>query len=236
MNYFNDEFTQRTSLAAEYPEGLCLAWAQALWRWALEHWPRRKEDDLFEVCGVWGNQLIRKGVKRKVNLTSGQTQVSPTETPLTRARVREAENQACLGGLRNPNRAVARSPGLRAVGERVRGLLQTFVEEKPHLDAVLDQLGSAEAEGFILEDITELRRRLAEEFQIAAAEEVSNCRIYWTECWEKLVAVARDPETMVPCWLRNGFPLGIRHEIAPVGVFPEVTEDLGGGRGLTSSR
>jgi hypothetical protein len=64
-----------------------------------------------------------------------------TALPTAKA-AREAENTAALGGLRNPNFAVAKSPGLQAVGARIRRIAEDFGRKAYNKDIVRKVYGS----------------------------------------------------------------------------------------------
>ena len=48
------------------------------------------------------------------------------------------ENNMCVGGLRNPNKAVAKNVALRKVGVRLRIVLERVVREMPQVMSVGD--------------------------------------------------------------------------------------------------
>ena len=63
---------------------------------------------------------------------------------------RGLEDEQYVGGVRNPNFAVARSKGMQSVGARLRLLLEEVASQPafgPELDKAADWLGNAEAEG-----------------------------------------------------------------------------------------
>jgi hypothetical protein len=217
----------RTALAAEYPDGLCEAWASALAEWVSKEWPALLEGESFSRTGRWGNVLVRNSCKRSHSLRDEIAPGSflPTQEGLSKRDIRELENQQFPGGLRNPNRAVAKSSGLRSVGTRLRGVLESFIQKHPAATSVLDQLGKEDAPGFPDELVWELRRSLAAEFRISVQEEFSNLKSYWVELWASLVSLSGDPDVALPRWLGDGFPLGIEREIQYCGVFPPVDSD-----------
>ena len=89
---FEGQRVFRTSLAAEYPQGLCIELARAYSSYLNEHpsrpssWElRMKEGDRQELFG-------------------------------SKKYIVERENDDCIGGLRNPVRAMSKLPGWRDVG------------------------------------------------------------------------------------------------------------------------
>jgi hypothetical protein len=93
----------------------------------------------------------------------------------------EAENAAALGGLRNPNQALARSPGLRAVEPRVRRVAEDFGTRGANKDVtrkVYGKLGTSEAHGFPPTLVEDFRTLLQKEFQAdARSDKVSRPRV-----------------------------------------------------------
>ena len=106
--------------------------------------------------------------------------VSPVVSPIflrgtaidTAREAKERTNNRCLGGLRNPNSAVARCPGLRKTGEKIRGVLES-IGRVPHLRRqILDtisQLGTQSCQGFSHEIVLTARRLLHKEFRLEGA-------------------------------------------------------------------
>jgi hypothetical protein len=93
-----------------------------------------------------------------------------TALPTAKA-AREAENTAALGGLRNPNFAVAKSPGLQAVGARIRRIAEDFGRKAYNKDIVrkvYGSLGTKDAHCLPAAVIEEFRAMLQEEFHVAA--------------------------------------------------------------------
>lgn len=76
--------------------------------------------------------------------------------------LREREYSICIGGLRNPNRAVAKSAGLQAIGSRHNGVLEKFALEHPSVLDLFNDIGNEDATGFKCYDIFALGRELAE--------------------------------------------------------------------------
>ena len=139
-----------TELAAEYPQDMCLWWATCLREWLEAREPaappitRRLHDSTpaprdpppkgYAVLGRFANSLI------KTSLWS-RAQHGPLMrgTVLRTAREHRADQDSeAVGGLRNPNNAVARSAGLRWVGARIRTVLEKAFEDKDVLAAALE--------------------------------------------------------------------------------------------------
>ena len=62
-----------------------------------------------------------------------RTAADNPDRPESKKEIRERENAAYLGGMRNPGKACKRVPGLRTVGRRVRRMLESFVDHHPHV-------------------------------------------------------------------------------------------------------
>ena len=135
---------------------------------------------------------------------------------------REAENIEALGGLRNPNRAVARSPSLRAVGSRIRQILDRIGRNSEHrlaVQKVYMKLGTSEAQGFPAELFQEVRHALQTEF----GSEASGETIFDHKLFEALLRAAGDPDVEVPKWLEHGCPTGIGQSVIHgCRVFPGI--------------
>ena len=122
-----------------------------------------------------------------------------------------------MGGLRNPNRAVAKSVGLRCVGVKIRFLLEKFVKNNPHVLKIGEAMGSDRAVDFEECDLEECRLTLAEGFGLARPGHLPG---YWSELFGALIDESGDPDVDIPDWISSGFPLGIDRPIVPRGVFP----------------
>ena len=83
---------------------------------------------------------------------------------------RERQNAEAVGGLRNPNRAVARSRGLQEVGKRTRAVLEGLGQVPAHwhdISNVVERLGTPEAHGFPKPLVELLRQQLRKEFNVS---------------------------------------------------------------------
>jgi hypothetical protein len=129
--------------------------------------------------------------------------------PVTEKDHREAQNFEAVGGLRNPNRAVARSPELRAVGQRIRSTLEALAVDpavsKEMQDAVKG-LGSTECLGFSVETLVATRTALLREFGSTASPASSG---FDASLWQVLLTAAKDVDTEVSQWLATCCPTGI---------------------------
>lgn len=138
----------RTTVVAEYLEAFCTELARRFKtekeRAKLAHSSPEAE---FIRVGKHGDTIVRKdmvkkpqdvvaAVARDIRLLGGE-----------RSRdVREKENSECVGGLRNPNRVVARSPQLRAVGARLRAAIEKVSLTDPSISQRAEDSGTAKAQ------------------------------------------------------------------------------------------
>ncbi|CAL1136058.1 unnamed protein product [Cladocopium goreaui] len=210
----------KTSKAAEYPQGLCHAWALAL-----KGWLTSKEGYQFMACRtlvkVSPFQMVRLDMVGS-RLDKAVTQMEPLDASSSRQRlskraVREEENLQAIGGLRDPRRAVARSLKLRRVGERIRTVLDRCY-------SVQDLLSFEKAVGMGAELVYRCRREMAAEFNVSCT--FVSVADYQTDLLESLLQEAEDKDAKVlPGWLRHGVPLGISQPIENTNIFP-ATDDV----------
>ena len=210
----------KTSKAAEYPQGLCHAWALAS-----KGWLTSKEGYQFMACRtlvkVSPFQMVRLDMVGS-RLDKAVTQMEPLDASSSRQRlskraVREEENLQAIGGLRDPRRAVARSLKLRRVGERIRTVLDRCY-------SVQDLLSFEKAVGMGAELVYRCRREMAAEFNVSCT--FVSVADYQTDLLESLLQEAEDKDAKVlPGWLRHGVPLGISQPIENTNIFP-ATDDV----------
>ena len=210
-DYGTNEQVWRTSLAAEYPCGLTVAWTNSLLSWLSTDAGRLwLAERTYVRIGRWRNTIVRAA-----KAVGGDVE----DAVQTASQKREKENRECVGGLRNPRRCVTRSTPLRKVGERARGVVDRWLQElddKP-VELVRDSL----SEGIPDEMIQQLKHRLAAEFK--ADVTASGLQ---AELWSRMLKDALDADAdVLPRWMVSGFPLGIENEITYTGIFPKTEED-----------
>lgn len=211
----------KTSKAAEYPQGLCYAWARSLWKW-LHSDVGRHYMAVRTLVKVSKFQMVRLDMIKVDRHTIEMAPVALRDgqingKKLTKMEAREEENVAAIGGLRDPRRAVAKSESLRVVGKRIRAVLE---------QCITDNLIAKFEENICIDDETVFacRNALAQEFKVNV-----NCNEvvgYQTELLEATLLAANDNNSAtLPKWLRDGFPIGVSQEIQNTGVFP-ATDDV----------
>ena len=214
-SYHDDKMVWRTSLAAEYPCGLTVAWSRSLFNWLMsdngKQWMLERS---FSRTGRWSNVLVRssllKGNEAAHNVVSDACEKSESNR-----EKRERENREAVGGLRFAKRAVSRSSALRQVGRKLRSVLDRWMTNQ-----LLETLGNDLTHG-VPEDVSRLRDMLCCEFN----SKLDDGR--WpVPLWSKLLHESDDPEmNVLPTWMSVGFPLGIKSEIQCTGIFPKTYED-----------
>ena len=124
--------------------------------------------------------------------------------------------------LAEPQQEVAKNVALRKVGVRLRIVLERVVREMPQVMSVGEALGSGSAFDFDDDTLMMCRQMLAKEFGLATPPPKNG---YWADLFQWIIEEANDPDTDIPDWIRDGFPLGIDRPITPRGVFPATTAD-----------
>ena len=119
----------RTSLAAEYPAGLCWSWAEALRAWLVsDEGIKIMTPRTLVKTGKFNYILVR--LDHYMKDASKESPLLASEIKETKAEPRQRENSAAVGGLRDPRRAVARSQQLRQTGTEIRNVIDEFLSEE----------------------------------------------------------------------------------------------------------
>ena len=134
-----------------------------------------------------------------------------------------------MGGLRNPQMAVASSPGLRMVGAKIANILESLYKNEKvaaSANSLVDGLGS-EANAFLDQSVLQLVRKIflrkfdaKQDADIGKHSHADVRASYCDALWERILQEASDPEVSLPIWMREGAPAGIHMRIACHGVFP----------------
>ena len=186
----------KASLASELPQGLCDALATA-YRGALQVEPERRE--------VWQLKI--------------QEDQPSNQLHFSKKAQRDKENDNCVGGLRNPWRAMAKVRGWSNVGRLAWRAMQTVLGELDQLGSLVQWVGQEKK----LERWHELdwaRRKIGQLFGCEPQEHG-----LWGSLLERLVQLSGDPDAEAATWPRLGTPLGILNAIPTGGVFPKLEED-----------
>ena len=207
-NYFYDppRLVWKTSLAAEYPAGLCWAWAKEL-KGFLEAEEIKQE--------LWERKMSKVGQNKLDKKVKEDSSGSLREQ-------REWENQQAVGGLRNPYQAVARTPAMWKVG----GLMRAAVLKA--MKRAVNRLPTGRAE-----DLYGLTQGLDPVLVEAAIKELAMVtgtspeeepKPYRSGMIKRLLEIGGGPEKHVPVWMEEGFPLGIEAPLETNNVFPTTAE------------
>ncbi len=210
-NYFYDppRLVWKTSLAAEYPAGLCWAWAKGL-KGFLDAEEVKQELWERKMSKVGQNKLERnKKVKEE---SSGSLREQ-----------REWENQQAVGGLRNPYQAVARTPSMWKVGGLMRAAVLKAMKKE------VNRLPTGRAED--LYGLTQgldpvlVKAAIKELTMVTGTSPEEEPKPYRSEMIKRLLEIGGGPEKHVPVWMEEGFPLGIEVPLETNNVFPTTAED-----------
>ena len=227
-----EDWVWKTSRAAEYPFGLCQAWAEALLRWlqspggyewlAKRTMVRTKAHQLVAMKEKL-NALKRRRddlAAEKMKMKEARAEDPSSRTQLfdgekTKAEIREEENFAAVGGLRDPRKAVANSKALRTTGHRIRSALELCIGEQ-------DLKHFEHSMAVRPETVQKAVQVLHEEFEV---NEATNIEGYQTSLLGAMLEAACDADAqVVPRWLNEGVPLGLSVPIEHTNVFPATDE------------
>ena len=186
----------KTSLAAEYPQGLCIELAKAYVR---ELKVTQRRPDSWEL-------RIEEDAR--------------VQDPFSRRARIEQENESCIGGLRNPWHSMQLLPKWREVGSMVWRILQASLGQLSELRNPVAWVGEAH-EVQPDRELAWLRQKVG---HILGCEPHEHG--LWGSLLEKLVLLSEDPDSEAASWPRKGTPVGIVNEIPEGGIFPKLDEDL----------
>ena len=113
--------------------------------------------------GHWGSALVASDSVRQRGLPT-RAQESAPHRPSAKA-VREAENEACVGGLRSAWKAVHANSQAAAVGRQLRVVLEEVLEKYPVLMEAVDGGDFDEEAPDQREAMEYARQRIAEALQ-----------------------------------------------------------------------
>eukprot|EP00913_Durusdinium_trenchii_P033134 g31021.t2 len=231
-NPVTGEWVWKTSRAAEYPFGLCNAWAQALLTW-LESPGGYEWLASRTMVHTKSNQLVlmknklemmkrkraelaaQKECTKEAKKEMNSPQASKEVNNKSKIELREEENLAAVGGLRDPRKAVARNRALRKMGHRVREALALCIGEHDLSLFEKDMKVSPEL-------IQKAVQMLHEEFEV---NETQNAEGYKVALFQAMLDAAGDADAQVlPRWLNDGVPLGLSAPIEHTNVFPATDE------------
>jgi len=205
----------------------------------------------FERQGYWGNSLLRVSGRADAVSTASHSAEEACKLGLNNIEVEKLNNLNArgsvtevkhhVGDLRNISTSVLNLPGHLRFGNRVRKLLDTFLDDNPKVQE--DCLGCIGKEvGNQFEAISEDHLRglrngvcdLCAEMNIQVnsktAEPIAGELISSNICGMLLHAwalAAGDPAAKIALWIRDGAPAGIRVPLDELeGIMPKVDDDV----------
>ena len=140
--------------------------------------------------------------------------------PSKKAR-RAAENLVAPGGMRSPHRYVDANPAAVQTGLKVTEALTKFITQNPLVVSWLVDEGETGRRKIGLALEAELVKTVGD--ALGTADLSRGPRSRWRAgLVEAFIEDSADPERHLAEWLRTGVPTGVKHEIPPSGIFPEV--------------
>ena len=136
-----------------------------------------------------------------------------------RVDMRDLENRTVVGGLRRPVESLARVPGLRDTGSRVRQCLEHFLEEHPQTVFSLSRSGRLGEISGTAGDATDRNSRRCTQssgkFSVLALERapLSSWR---PQLVRAFVREANDPEQHLASWLQHSAPIGVARPVPEI--------------------
>ena len=199
-----------TSEAAEYPAAMCEAWARD---WVAEDNPRDEA------------KADRQPVGDQPSLARGPRQ-EPRAT-VSAKTVRELENDAAIGGMRNPNEAVSRSKSWQALGDTIRRLADEALDDDDTIPQLLEKLRAGENledQPFFMQCVEAagegFAAALCKHFWLGKEGMVSGPSGWRWRLMEHITQEAEDEDVDVASWMQGSTPLGISEPIPSRGIFP----------------
>ncbi len=144
------------------------------------------------------------------------------KTPLKYMRHAEDESQL-LGGMRDPQKAVAMIPAIRSAGEALRQAVAELLRERPDIqENAIRSFGTDTKQVQLPEDhIALVRAKMYKLWDIDPKEDEAAAhtplRPVLLDAWRR---AAHDPDDAVLDWLRHGAPAGLSKLPESRGVFP----------------
>ena len=227
-NPITEEWVWKTSRAAEYPFGLCQAWAEALLEWLADrtmvhtraHQLVAMKEKLSILKRRRDDLAAEKQKMKEARAEDPSSKAQMFDGEKSKAEIREEENfAAAVGGLRDPRKAEASSKALRTTGHRIRKALELCIEEH-------DLKHFEHSMSVKPETVQKAVQVLHEEFEV---NEATNTEGYQTALLGAMLEAACDADAqVVPRWLVEGVPLGLSVPIEHTNVFPRACSQVQG--------
>ena len=242
----------KTEEAGEYPDELAALVAQLIvdvWKRVvnlefLRYQLSVKKENISTLQAKW----VENENKRTRNLEGKRTihmalvpgnlevdAIPETNLRSTKKQRKGEEDWNCLGGMRNPQSSVKRMHLLKETGIKMRKAWHNMAVKNLRVLDVAKNYGSDKAE--LDEELVQLwRKQLGELFEV---KEPTNEGVVLKEnmafksplnetLWNGWGRMARDPDTELVNFIRDGAPLGMAVEIpSSQGIFPSVVDEEG---------
>ena len=215
---FGAEATRPT---AEYPQGVCRAYAKFL--------ARLRCESQSKGATLRTTKLVRKGIVKR-HAFRGQHEQS-------RKELRKQEDQDSLAGMRCPTTVLRKWPRLLSGMRRIRRTLLKARKDL-HLVGLTNCCGKSPKRAPPGEDVLrKVRRRLEKTLKVdKGAFEMHHEASQWRFNLVKITQqLTQDPDKILSKWLEEGVPMGIERPIQAGGLFPlagsapeQTPEDLDG--------
>ena len=188
-----------TSEAAEYPAGLCEAWAEQWLGWLKN---QQSQGTQIEPHASKKPRFQNKIVREELYDLGGQQP--------SKKQVRENENQNCIGGMRNPRHAIERMHKWQAWGQVAREALDEALSLSPGFLKVVGRLGAdmAPAEAAAAAKVLKEGGRLAAKLLIKKMslpsellEDVGPTGWRW-QLMQEIGKAGMGPDEDVPMWFK----------------------------------
>ena len=210
-SYKMEKMVWYTSEAAEYPAALCEAWARD---WIADNNRR----DVETITGSSPNG-------KHFPLAQGPRQ--EPRANVSAKTVREIENEECVGGMRNPNRAVARSKPWQVLGGTLRKLADEALDDDDTIPQLLRKLRAGEnlEEQPLFMQCVEasgegLAASMCRSFNLGKEGMATGPSGWRWKLMQRITQEAEDEDVDVACWMQGSTPLGISEPIPARGIFP----------------
>ena len=240
----------KTAASAEYPMDLALAYSKLVieefkvtlqLEW-LRFRLRVKSAEVSELqvkqaankmknhCKPEANLSSLRGSKRAWMFTPGYDEKAVEQVHLSKKQRKEMENDAYIGGMRNPQKALGKMGRMRDVGHDLARMWERFVKQYPKALLVAATYGSESCE--VEKDIlSEWKKWMAKMLKAKEFEDVI-LREAWefdspldARLWEAWIRASGDPEEHLVSWIRSGAPLGMARPIEECNIFPKVWDE-----------
>ena len=139
--------------------------------------------------------------------------------PSKKAR-RRKEDDAALGGMRNPAESVQRLPLAPRAFAPIRQTIEALIDrEASLLKPVSEVLGGTVTDGFSKATVEAARAAVRKTLGLGEQTDLSGGALQ-PDIIEELSSRAGDPDGVLAQWLRGGAPLGAEVPVPHTGVFP----------------